>query len=233
MNTPIKKKSMLNTKDMTAGSGKTRPVLDPGNNVIKINDITFDQTPYDKDAYNILLHVEGKPVEGAFDGFLINPQKSDGPRYKGQVGRVRFAPWPYKDAELPSGRSVSRDTEVLKSMIYLSEVLDCRDELDMIEADDIFDFMKSVKEIIVGKDSSVYFNACIGGREWENKEGYINNDLFLPRMSKSGIPIEALDKDPSRLAKFNKDEHVKALKKKDDVASFEPKESANGSDFEL
>jgi hypothetical protein len=223
----------LNTKDMTAGSGKTRPVISVGNQKLKINNITFDQTPYDKDAYNILLHVEGKPVEGDFDGFLVDSKKSDGPRYKGQVGRVRFSPWPYKDAELPSGRSISRDTEVLKAMIYLSEVLDCRDELDMIEADDIFDFMKSVKEVMTGSGSSAYFNACIGGREWENKEGYVNNDLFLPRMSKNGIPIEALDKDSSRLVKFNKDEHIKPIKKKDDVSSFEPKENNNGSDFEL
>ena len=234
MSTPTKKKFMLNTKDMATGSGKIRPVLEPGNNVIKINDITFDQTPYDKDAYNILLHVEGKPVEGSFDGFLIDPKNSNGPRYKGQVGRVRFAPFPYKDATLPSGREISRDQEVLKSMIYLSEVLDCRDELDMIEADDIFEFMKSVKEVITGNGSSAYFNACIAGREWENKEGYINNDLFLPRMSKDGIPLEALDKESSRLVKFNKAEHIRPIKgKKDSVLSFEPKENNNGSDFEL
>ena len=41
----LNKKVMLNTKDMSAGSGRTKPVLDPGNHVVKINSITLDQTP--------------------------------------------------------------------------------------------------------------------------------------------------------------------------------------------
>ena len=234
MSTSTKNKTMLSTKDMTAGSGKVRPVVEPGNNVIKVNNITFDQTPYDKEAYNIVLHIETKPIEGEFEGFLVDPSDSKGPRYEGQVGRVRFAPWPYKDADLPSGRKISRDTEVLKSMIYLADVLGCRDELDMIEAESIEDFMVSANKLITANGPSEYFNACIGGREWENKEGYVNNDLFLPRMSKDGIPIEALDKEPSRLVQFNKDIHIKPIKKKDDVGSFEPKtNNDSGSDFEL
>jgi hypothetical protein len=51
---------MLSTKDMSAGSGKARPVISPGNQVIKINKITFDQTPYDKEAYNIVFHTHIK-----------------------------------------------------------------------------------------------------------------------------------------------------------------------------
>ena len=51
---------MLNTKDMQVGAGKVRPLIGPGNNVIKINSITFDQTPFDTDAYNVMLHVETK-----------------------------------------------------------------------------------------------------------------------------------------------------------------------------
>ena len=43
---------MLSTKDMSAGSGSIKPVIGPGNQVIKINSITFDVTPYDADAYN-------------------------------------------------------------------------------------------------------------------------------------------------------------------------------------
>lgn len=242
MNTTTKNKTMLSTKDMTAGSGRVSPVLDPGNHEIRINSITFDQTPYDKEAYNILLHVETKPVEGEFEGFLTDPTNEKSPRYEGQVGRVRFGPWPYKDAELPSGRKISRDTEVLKAMIYLSEVLGCRDELDAIEVETIEDFMVEVNKLFTSSKgtqnipngcSSDFFNACIAGREWENKEGYINNDLYLPRMSKDGIPLEAIGKENSRLLEFNKGEHIKPIKKKDDVASFEPKSNDSGSDFEL
>ena len=134
---------MLSTKNIKSDSGNSRPVIDAGNHKLKINDITFSQTPFDKDAYNIVLHVETEPVEGEFQGFLIDPAKPAGPRYEGQVGRVRFSQYAYQDKVLPSGISLKRDDMVLKSMVFLSETLGMRDDLDMIEADDIFEFMKA------------------------------------------------------------------------------------------
>ena len=222
---------MLNTKDMSAGSGKARPVITVGNQKVKINKITFDQTPYDKDAYNIVLHVESEPVTGEFEGFLVDSTDQNGPRYKGQVGRVRLSPFAYKDATLPSGREVTRDQEVLKGMIFLSEVLDKRDELDNIEADTIEEFMVSANNMLSG---DTYINACIGGREWENKEGYINFDLFLPRNSKDGVALESLNNDNSRLYTFSKSEHVRELKDKAATAgTFEPNAADKGDDFDL
>ena len=222
---------MLSTKDMSAGSGKARPVISPGNQTIKINKITFDQTPYDKDAYNVVLHVESEPVKGEFEGFLVDANDPSGPRYKGQVGRVRMSPYPYKDTTLPSGREIKLESEVMRAMIYLAEVLDKRDDLDSIEAETIEEFMVSVNTMLSG---DTFINACIGSREWENKEGYINNDLYLPRMSKDGIPLEAVGADNSRLYKFNKSEHVREVQKKESpkTDSFEPANTA-GSDFDL
>jgi hypothetical protein len=221
---------MLSTKDMNAGSGKARPVITVGNQKVKINSITFDQTPYDMEAYNVVLHVESEPIDGEFEGFLIDTNNPSGPRYKGQVGRVRLSPYPFKNTTLPSGREISRDTEVLKSMIYLSEVLNKRNELDLIEANTIEDFMSSVNKVLSG---DTYVNACIGGREWENKEGYINYDLFLPRNSKDGVAIEAIDVKNSKLYTFSKNEHVKELNKPQTISSFEPSTSNPTDDFEL
>jgi len=221
---------MLSTKDMNAGSGKARPVIGVGNQKVKINSITFDQTPYDREAYNVVLHVESEPVGGEFEGFLVDSNNPNGARYKGQVGRVRLSPYPFKDATLPSGREVSRDTEVLRAMIYLSEVLGKRDELDSIEANTIEEFMDSADKVLSG---DTFINACIGGREWENKEGYINYDLFLPRNSRDGVALEALDAENSRLFKFSKEEHVRELKKTQSTSSFEPASSNAGDDFDL
>ena len=230
----LKEKVMLNTKDMSAGSSRPKPVLGPGNHVIKINSITFDKTPYDSEAYNITLHVESEPVKGDFEGFYKDMNDQSKGRYAGQVGRVRYSPYPYKDATLPSGREVSRDQEVLKSMIFLSEQLGKRDALDSIEAETIEIFMQKVNDIFSNSD---FFNACIGSREWENKDGYINDDLFLPRISKDGVPIEAIDVDTtnSRLMTFDRATHVRAIAKKETPAadsSFEGT-SGSGSDFEL
>tara|TARA_R110000787_G_scaffold124466_2_gene235466 strand:+ start:211 stop:885 length:675 start_codon:yes stop_codon:yes gene_type:complete len=224
---------MLNTSGMSAGSGKEKPVIGPGNNVVKINSITFDVTPYAADAFNIMLHVESQPMDGEFQGFLVDANNPNGPRYQGQVGRIRFAPYPYKDAILPNGSEISRDTEVMKAMIFLSEQLDKRKELDAIQANTIEDFMSQCGAVLSGP---TYLNMCFGTREWENKEGYVNNDLYLPKLSKAGVPIEALGVENSRLITYNPSDktHYRALVKKDvlPTSGFEPA-SATGDDFEL
>ena len=224
---------MLSTKDMSAGSGSIKPVLGPGNQVVRINSISFDQTPYDADAYNIVLHVESEPVQGEFQGFLKDMNDPNGPRYEGQVGRVRFSPYPFKDAVLQNGNEISRDTEVLKAMVFLSEVLGKREELDKIEANTIEDFMVKCNDVL---SNTGYINACLGAREWENKEGYVNNDLFLPKRSKEGVPLEVLDKENSNLLTFdrNNTNHFRPYLKKETAKAdnFEPAVSA-GSDFDL
>tara|TARA_R100000315_G_C5212164_1_gene126156 strand:- start:384 stop:1103 length:720 start_codon:yes stop_codon:yes gene_type:complete len=233
MNEVKNKKVMLNTKDMSAGSGRTKPVLDPGNHVVKINSITLDQTPYDADSYNIHLHVETAPIGGDFEGFFRDYNDQSKGRYDGQIGRVRISPFPFKDTTLPSGREISRDQEILKHMITLAETLDMRDALDSINAETIEDFMRECDDLMGG---SKLINMCIGGREWENKEGYVNNDLYLPRISKDGIAMEALDKENSRLLQFDRAVHVKALVKKENSSADElpfKADSGSGSDFEL
>ena len=228
----LKKKNMLNTKDMSAGSGRIKPVLDPGNHVVKINSITLDQTPYDADSYNINLHVETAPLGGEFEGFFRDYNDQSQGRYEGQIGRVRISPFPFKDTTLPSGREISRDQEILKHMITLAETLEMRDGLDSINAETIEDFMRECDDLMSG---SKLINMCIGGREWENKEGYINNDLFLPRISKDGIAMEMLEKENSRLLQFDRGIHVKALVKKETSNEETPfkANSGSGTDFEL
>ena len=224
---------MLNTSGMSAGSGKEKPVIGPGNQVVKINSITFDVTPYAADAFNIMLHVESEPMEGEFQGFLLDPNNPNSPRYEGQVGRVRFSQYAYKDTILPNGNEISRDTEVMKAMIFLSEQIGKRTELDAIQANTIEDFMVKCNVVLSGP---TYMNVCLGTREWENKEGYVNNDLYLPKMSKAGIPLEALGVENSRLIKYNVSDknHYRPIVVKDVPAtnSFEPAPAA-GDDFDL
>jgi hypothetical protein len=224
---------MLSTKDMSAGSGGTKPVIGTGNHKVKINSITFDQTPYDSEAYNITLHVESEPIVGEFNGFLKDVNNPNGERYAGQVGRVRFSPYPFKDATLNNGNEISRDTEVLKAMVFLSEVVGKRAELDAIEANTIEDFMIKAAKIC---SQTGYVNACLGAREWENKEGYVNNDLFLPKRNRMGVPLEEVDAENSNLITFDKNDtnHFRAMVKKESAPAnnFEPAPTA-GSDFEL
>lgn len=221
---------MLSTKDMSAGGGRIKPVIGVGMNTVRINSIELAKMPYDNESINIHLYMETKPVVGEFTGFLKDPNSPDGPRYEGQVGRVRISPYPFKDVTLASGTQIYRDTEILKHMIALSETLGKREELDMIEADTIEDFVSSCNTVLSNSD---FFNACIGGKEWENKDGYVNHDLFLPKRSKDGVSIERLDTENSNLVQYNADTHIVRMKKSEPVAKFEPSTNSVSDDFDL
>ena len=227
---------MFNTKDMSVGSGKVRPLLGPGNNVVRINSISMDKTPWDANAFQINLHMETKPIDGEFEGFLRDQNDESKGKYAGQIGRVRMSPFAYKDATLDNGKTISKDNEILKAMVFISEVLDKRSELDNIESITIEEFVSNCNKLF---SNSEFFNVCLASKEWENKEGYVNNDLYLPKLSKDGIPMEALNKNKSRLITFNPTVHVKTFDSNSTnsngtIKSFEP-ELANikGSDFEL
>ena len=220
---------MLSTKNVS--SNRVSPVLSPGNCKIKINSLSFEATPYDKNSFNITLNVESEPITGDFQGFLIDAADANGPRYKGQVGKVRMTPYPFKDAVLDNGRKINKDQEILKSIAFLADVTGKRNEVDDINVDTIDAFMDKCKTIFKNTE---YVNACIGGREWENTEGYINVDLHLPRISKNGVPMESLNSESSRLITFNYDEHVRKFVKKEAnrVDTFEAPVNS-GDDFEL
>ncbi len=226
---------MLSTKDMATGGGKLRPLMGPGNAVVRINSISMDKTPWDANAYQIHLHVESEPIKGDFEGFLRDQNNESLGRYEGQIARVRMSPFPYKDATLDNGREISKDQEILKAMIFVSEVVGGRDKLDAIEAATIEDFVTKCNSLF---SNSEFFNVCLGSREWENKEGYVNNDLYLPKLSRDGVPMEKLGVDNTRLINFDKATHVRSINKTNDAprqtTSFEPVASNGGaSDFEL
>ena len=122
-------------------------------------------------------------------------------------------------------------------MIFLGEVLGKRDALDAIEADTIEVFITECNKLF---SNSNFFNVCLASREWENKEGYINNDLYLPKLSRNGVPMEALNTENSRLITFDNATHVKSIVKKADSngqatsKDFEPASATtNSSDFNL
>jgi hypothetical protein len=218
---------------MSAGSGKIKPVVGPGNHTVKINEISYMVTPYDPDSHNIILHVETSPVKGEFQGFLKDVNNQNGPRYEGQVGRVRFSPYAFKDTTLPNGKEISKVDEVMKSMIQLSETLGKREALDQIEASTIEDFMTQASSALSGE---VYINVCLASREWVNKEGYVNNDLYLPKPSSEGVAMESIDVENSNIIKFdgNNPNHLRKAQVDNKPAdSFEPAKTESGSDFEF
>ena len=226
---------MISTKDLKSSEGTSLPkVIGPGNVEVKINSITLDVPVYDKTAYNLVMNVETHPIEG-FEGFYIDKDAPEKGRYEGQVGKVKTSEYAYKDGTTKTGISVSRDMDILKALQNICRVTD---KLNWMEDNDskhetIEDYVAAFNQDAPFKD--VFVRMCIGGKEYQNREGYTNHDLFLVRNQRGTYNMENANVADSKLIKFDADLHIKK-KKVENVESFGSNTattSSVGSDFEL
>ena len=221
----------LSTKNITTSGGATPKTLQPGNNVAKINSITLEPFTFLPGAFHLILNLEGIDRGKDFEGFFINKDKPELGRHKGQVGKVKASEWAYADGTTKSGIVVSRDMEIMK---YLNNICKELGITWMTDQDGKHDTIESlVNQFNVDKPfKNVMLNFCIAGKEYLNKEGYTNHDLFLPKYAKGQVPFEICDKPNSKIMKFNEADHIKK-KKVENVTSFGSDAVATSSDFEL
>jgi len=202
----------LNTKDIKTG-GALPKTLQPGNLVCKINGMTLEEFKLKEGALVLTLNLESQPIEG-FEGFLVDKDVPDGPRFKGQVGNVKVSEWAYSDGETKGGTLISRDEEILKFLKNLCVALDCVKWLD--EQDGKHATIESLFKAFVtaAKYKNIFLEFCLAGKEYLNKNSYTNYDLFLPRYTKSGSPFGPVLKDPkkSKVVIFDPAVHIKKRK---------------------
>jgi hypothetical protein len=204
--------SKLSTKNVKTEGGGISKSIQPGNHKCKIIDIEIEEFKFKANSFHVKLYLETKPVEGTFEGFFINRADESKGRHKGQVGWVKHSEWAFADSVTTKGVEVSRDQDVLKFLKTLC--LSFGNKTWVSEQDEkhdtIEDFIKAFKKDAPFKD--IYLNWCICGKEYQNKQGYINYDLYLPRFVKNGVPFESEQSTPSKLIKFKEEEHVKKAK---------------------
>jgi hypothetical protein len=202
----------LSTKDVKSGEGGLPKTIQPGNTKAVILGVSLNQPAFlkEKDGYFVVLELMGpKPTED-FEGFLIDKDNPDGPRYEGPVGRVKSSRWAYQDSTTKSGVAISRDNEIMKFIKNLCEELGGKSKAWWDASDNKYE---TIEELVEGFNSDAPFKGaslefCICGRGYHNTEGYVNYDLYLPKFSKQGIPFEAAGKAKSRLLVFNEEDHV-------------------------
>lgn len=223
--------SNLSTKNIkTDGEGGVSKTLEPGTNLCKINNVTLDEFKFKEGALNVMLHLEGEDLGKDFEGFFIDKNNEGLGRHKGKVGVVKATEWAFADGETKSGVAVSRDKEMMKYLKQLCTSLDCLSWFDA--QDEKHATIQSIytafnKEKPFGQ---TFFRFCIAGKEYTNRGGYKAHELFLPKYSKTGTPIEKDDVQVSKLIKYDEAEHIRK-KKEEKVEGFG--ESKAGSDFEL
>lgn len=201
---------MISTKDVQATSSSPKKTLSPGEHTVKINSIGLESVSYKAGAYHLIMNVEGPDMGPEFEGFLIDKDNQNGPRYKGQIGKVKFSYYPFSDGETKTGIKVNRDLSILRAV---QQLCIAGNKLEWFEEADgkfatIEDFVKGANVIIA---DGTLFRMCINGKEYE-KNGYTNYDLFLPKSSKEAYALESASATPSKLISYNPELHIKKAK---------------------
>jgi len=230
--------SKLNTKDVKASGAGIAKTLQPGNIACKIHGIELEDFKFKEGAYHLLLSLESGPIEG-FDGFLVDKDKPEGPKYKGQVGTVKASEWAFADGETKGGKEISRDQEIMK---FLKNICVAIDKVKWLDSQDnkhetIESLVKAFNKEKPFKD--ILLDFCLCGKEYMNKNNFINYELFLPKFSKVGSPFAAIKAGAvSKVIVFNVDDHIKRKKVEasqslEDQASSEMNIPEGTQDFEL
>lgn len=185
---------------------------------------------FDKELspYYLVYHLEGIDRGPEFEGFLIDPTNPLGSRYKGQIGRVKASFWPFKDGVNPKNPSqvFSRDNSILTSLAILAKTLGKTEALNKINADTIEEYVPLASDLLSGDK---FLSWCIGGKEYDNKQGYTNYDLFLPRADQGKYIFEELSASPSKLQQFDETKHIIKKKAAGTVSNFDSNGTANNT----
>lgn len=226
---------MISTKDV-GGTGSIPKLLQPGNRIVKINKVYLDKVPWSDTGYNLKLDCEGPDLGDNFEGFFIDKDNEELGRHKGQVGTIRSSQWLYEDKTV-GDFDIKRDLEIVK---FIKNLCDALDESDWLNSqDNKHETIESlVEQFNADKPfEGKFLNMCICGKEYENKDGYTNYDLFLPKFAKTGLPFESEDVEVglSRVYKFDESKHI-IKKKTKEVEGFSSDDKAGSgaqTGFEL
>ena len=164
------------------------------------------------DKKTLELVLEGPASEG-FEGWAIDKNNPEGPKYAGQSSRVSATIW----TDQFDDSNVSKN-EIMYKLAVIASELGLRDQIDNISASSLEDWVEKAVSILKGHNLYWFLK---GTEEEYNGKTIIK--LSLPK-------YKFVSKEESKLDTFDKNNqyHYKALQNKP-VASFEPV----NSDFDM
>ena len=212
----------ISTKNIPSGGTSVPKVIQPGDRIVKVLSVglekfPFKKNPEDPDAFHIVLNVEGPDLGEDFDGWAIDKNDPSKGKYKGQTGKIKASYYAFCDGETKGGVKISRDREMLKFLqnlckeMILMNWFDAQDEKHNT-TESLFEQFNIDKPF-----ADKWIKICVAGKEYPNKQGYTNYDLFLPKYTTKTtvIELESVPDDKSRMVKYNEKDHI--VKKKVDV----------------
>jgi hypothetical protein len=163
------------------------------------------RTSKNGDKKSLELTLEG-PAIPDFEGWTIDKNDPEGPKFKGLSSRVTATIWTDQHGETNATKN-----EIMYKIIVIAEELGLRSAVDNISASSLEDWVSQAINILKGQDIYWFLN----GKE-EEYNGKTITKLSLPKYKFASL-------DENKLDKFDKNNqyHFKALQTKP-VTSFEP-----------
>ena len=207
---------MFDTKGQEIKPGGPSKSLSPG--VVNAHILSGTVKTSNKGDKKMLeLFLESQEPKG-FEGWSIDKEKPDGPKYKGLTARIQGTIWTDK-----FNSEDINENEILNKIVGIAKELDLRDEIDALAK------VKSIKTIEqyaeaamqILKDENIYW--FLKGQEEIYKDKIIIK-LSLPKFKYCSL-------DQNKLEIFDKGNkyHYRPLDGKKPVKSFEPIDN----DFEM
>jgi hypothetical protein len=214
----------LSTKNVSLES-KISKTIKPGNVKARIYDLQL-VNGYNPGSYHLTMFVETEPIEG-FEGFFIDKDDQSKGRYDGQIGRIKYSQWAFEDKTLPSGVQINRDHSIIKALLIISKAANKLDEIHALTEETIEEYVKAASKFLVG---DTYYEMCVAGKEYVDKNGYTQHDLFFP---KSDGKISFISQEADDVLSFDSSKHIVINTKKAPVVNnFEPEAEQNGFSFD-
>lgn len=226
----------LSTTDLGSGSGGSSmsKTITPGNHRLKINSIELEEFRFIPGAYHLILNVETEPIDD-FEGFLLDKDDPSAGNYAGQIGKVKASQYAYADGETKSGIKVNRDRSIMIFLQSLSKTLGINEWFlsQDNKHESIEDFVKAFNNEAPYKDKFLEF--CVAGKEYLNKNGYTNYDMWLPKAENRKYSFGEVDS--NNILEYNEEKHLKKLEVKETKSFGDDDDfsmpSGTSSDFSL
>lgn len=202
---------MFNTQGQEVKELSTFKSLQPGVVYAKIYSGGL-RTSTKKDKKMLELFLESEPLPN-FEGWPIDRDNPEGPKFAGQTARVAATIWTDQFNENNLGKN-----EIMAKLTVMAQELGMRDKLNSISANTIEEWVINAIELLKGH----YAWWFLKGQE-EEYNGKTIVKLSLPKYKFINI-------DPLKLDKFDKNNkyHYRPLDNKP-VGSFSPA----GNDFDM
>lgn len=194
---------MFNTKGQEIKTGGASKSITAGVCFAHIYSANLKVSKTGKKSLELIL--ETPSIEG-FEGWAIDKNNPDGPKFKGQSAKVTATV--YTD-QYNSDNPAKND--IIYKLLVIASELNLREEVDAVNASNIEEWVENVVNILKGKN--LYF--FLKGSE-EEYNGKTIIKLSFPKYKFASISETNLDK-------FDKNNqyHYKALSNKP-ISSFEP-----------